>query len=105
MIKSFDKADIDWLHFIAANRDISLFPNLLSEYEKYNSFIGKIANDRTATTLQLYITGAYGKPGSEEADRIAINTLLPNRLENQICFKTKESIEALDFVGSEKYEF
>lgn len=42
----------------------------------------KIADDQTARTLQLYTTGAYGKPGSEQADNFAITALLPNRLEN-----------------------
>ena len=48
--------------------------------------VRKIANDRTALTLQLYTTGGYGEPGSEQADSIAITTLLPNRLEDQFCF-------------------
>ncbi len=104
-IKIFDSANIEWLHFIAGNRDNNLFPELFDEYKKYDIIIGKIANDRTAATLQLYIAGAFGEPGSEPADRIAIETLLPNRLENQFCFKTKKAISILEFIKSEKFGF
>ena len=104
-IKKFDSANKEWLHFIAGNRDSNLFPELFDEYKKYDIIIGKIANDRTAATLQLYIAGAFGEPGSETADRLAIETLLPNRLENQFCFKTEKAISILEFIKSEKFGF
>ena len=102
-IKKFDEANREWLHYIAANRDPELFQALIIEYEKYNAIIGKIANDRTAATLQLYLSGAYGEPGSESADAMAISTLLPNKLENQVCFKDETAISTLEFIKSEKY--
>ena len=104
-IKKFDSATKEWLHFIAGNRDSNLFPELFDEYKKYDIIIGKIANDRTAATLQLYIAGAFGEPGTETADRIAIETLLPNRLENQFCFKTEKAISILEYIKSEKFGF
>ena len=102
-ILSFEDANADWLHFVAANRREGLFPELLAETSQYDIVVGKIANDRTARTLQLYVTGAYGEPGSPEADSIAIATLLPNRLEDQFCFRTPAALERLLFEGSERY--
>lgn len=65
---------------------------------------GKIANDRTARTLQLYTSGGYGVPGSQAADDIAIMTLLPNRLEEQFCFCTEKAMQTLEFVRSDSYD-
>lgn len=104
-IFTFDSADAEWLHFVTANRRTDLLPDLKSKYENYDIIAGKIANDRTARTLQLYISGGYGEPGSEEADRIAIETLLPNRLENQFCFCNQKAIQTLEFIRGDHYEF
>ena len=98
----FSEADREWLHFVAANRRGSLFPELQEKLFAYDIIGGKIANDRTAQTLQLYIAGAYGIPGSEAADNIAISTLLPNRLQNQYCFKTQAAVNALHFLRSDE---
>ena len=103
-IKYFEEADVEWLHFVAANRDNSLFKNLLEKYKSYNVFVGKIANDRTAATLQTYISGLYGDIGSESADNTAIKILLPQKVDNQVCFKTNEAIECLEYIGNEKHE-
>lgn len=103
-IHIFEKADKEWLHFVAANRRNTLFPKLQQSYDIYNIIGGKIANDRTARTLQLYTAGGYGDPGTEEADGIAIATLLPNRLENQFCFRSDEAISSLEYIRSEKYD-
>lgn len=100
---SFSEADADWLHFVAANRRGDLFPELADAYKHFDVIAGKIANDRTARTLQLYVSGAFGEPGTSEADTIAITTLLPNRLEDQYCFLTPASIECLEYEGSEPY--
>lgn len=78
----FPSADKNWLHFVAANRRKVLFPEIKKQYAAFDIIGGKIANDRTARTLQLYTSGGYGNPGSAEADNIAIQTLLPNRLED-----------------------
>lgn len=103
-VYTFDSADAAWLHFVTANRRKDLFPNLASQYQKYDIIAGKIANDRTARTLQIYISGGYGEPGSDEADRIAIETLLPNRLENQFCFCNQKAIQTLEFVRGDRCE-
>lgn len=103
-IHMFEGADKEWLHFVAANRRIPLFPEIKNIYEKFDIIGGKIANDRTARTLQLYTSGGYGNPGSQEADDIAIMTLLPNRLENQFCFRSDKAIRTLEFVRRERYD-
>ena len=103
-VKYFAEADREWLHFVVSNRDNEYFPELANVYAKYNVIVGKIANDRTATTLQAYIENAYGEVGSIEADKMAIATLLPNKLEDQICFKTEEAVAALQYIRSEAYE-
>ena len=46
---------------------------------------------------------AFGTAGTEQADRIAIATLLPNKLDDQVCFTSQASVNALKYVGSEKY--
>ncbi len=102
---SFQGADEEWLHFVASNRRRILFPEVKKQYACFDIIGGKIANDRTARTLQLYTTGAYGEPGTEQADSIAISTLLPNRLENQFCFCNEKAIQALEYVRSERYEY
>lgn len=98
----FDGATRDWLHFVASNRRTDLFQALKKEIAKFDVIGGKIANDRTAQTLQLYIAGAYGEPGSEMADHIAIMTLLPNRLQDQYCFRSMRAIQSLQFIKGEE---
>ncbi len=101
----FQAADREWLHFVASNRRRVLFTDVQKQYADFDIIGGKIANDRTARTLQLYITGAYGEPGTEQADNIAISTLLPNRLENQFCFCNEKAVGMLEYVRSERYDF
>ncbi len=98
----FDAANIEWLHFVAANRNQSLFRNEILRLQKYNVIAGKIANDRTATTLQAYMDGVNGNPGDITADKITIEALLPNRLEDQYCFKTDDALCALKFIKCEQ---
>lgn len=40
----------------------------------------------------------------KEADDIAITTLLPNRLENQFCFRSAKAIQTLEFIRSDSYD-
>ena len=100
----FPDANRDWIHFVAANRKHGLFLDELREFNELDIIGGKIANDRTAQTLLLYIGGAYGRPGTELADNIAIQTLMPNRLKDQFCFRTENAISLLEFIRSEQYE-
>ena len=99
----FQTADTEWLHFVAANREPSLFPKLLAKYNTADIITGKIADDQTAKTLQQYIREFFGVPGSAEADQATIKQLIPDRLQDQFCFKTKDAINCLEFVRSESY--
>ena len=100
----FQKAGIEWLHFVAANRKASLFPMLLRKYSTIDIIGGKIADDQTARTLQIYISGeGAGKPGTPEADKETIKKLLPNRLHDQFCFRTREAVNCLEFIRSDRY--
>lgn len=102
-IKLFFNADVEWLHFVASNRNHRLFPEIQAEFQEYDIIGGKIADDDTAVTLNSYVTGLYGTPGDKEVDRFVINKLLPNRLEDQLCFRTDFSLDFLEFVRSEQY--
>ena len=102
-IHCFETSTLEWLHFIAANRDDSLFPDFLKQYDSFDIIGGKVANDNTAATLNSYITGEYGTPGSSQADNFTIDRLLPNQLTDQFCFRTIKSLSSLEFVRSERY--
>ncbi len=102
-IKYFYNADIDWLHFIVSNRKNNIFSHLLNQYSEYDIIGGKIANDITARTIQTYLNQGYGEPGSDIADRIIIELLLPDRLKDQFCFKNTKAISCLEFVKGDVY--
>ncbi|NHM16544.1 DUF3990 domain-containing protein [Eggerthellaceae bacterium zg-887] len=104
LFHAFRKADERWLHFVAANRRSDLFMPLLEDLSGCDVIAGKIANDQTARTLQLYVSEAFGKPGTEQADRLAVSALLPNRLSDQYCFRTEKAIGHLVFEGSDVCE-
>lgn len=99
----FDTADVNWLHYVAGNRDDSLFPDLIADLSSIDIIGGKIANDSTAATLNAYISGDYGTPGSDRADNFAISGLLPDRLKDQFCFRTLAAIQSLEFIESKRY--
>ncbi len=98
----FKNADVDWLHCVAAHRKKKMFIEVEQEMTKYDIIAGKIADDATNATLTAYLAGAFGTAGDKESDDFCIKRLLPNKLKNQYCFKTKAAIECLKFVESEK---
>lgn len=102
-IETFPDAGKDWLHFVAANRNKSLFPDLYQQFANVDIVGGKIANDNTARTLNAYVTGLYGTPGNETVDNFTILSLLPNRLEDQYCFRTAAATMSLEFIRSDRY--
>ena len=99
----FQTADEDWLHFVAANRNPDLFPGLIKRMSAFDIIGGKIANDNTARTLVLYIDGGYGTPGDSDTDSTVIRVLLPNRLQDQFCFRSVSAIKTLEFVRGDRY--
>lgn len=99
----FEEADLDWLHFVAANRDNSLFPRLIDKFARTDIVGGKVADDNTARTLTFYTQGDWGIPGTPETDALTLKALLPNRLKDQFCFRTPDAIASLEFVRCEQY--
>lgn len=102
-IEFFPDANLDWLHFVAANRNRELFQELFNALNSYDIVGGKIADDNTSRVLTGYVTGLFGTPGSEIADSFAIQSLLPNRLKDQFCFRTEASVKSLEFIRSDRY--
>lgn len=96
-IKYFETSDKDWLHCIVGHRADNSFPAAVREMADYDIIGGKIANDDTNTTIYAYILGAYGAVGSEKADEMCINLLLPDRLKDQYCFRTQKALDRLVF--------
>lgn len=70
--------------------------------QDYDVICGKIANDDTNATIVAYMNNIFGTMGSEQADRMCINLLLPERLQDQFCFRSNKSISMLNFLKSEK---
>lgn len=97
-IFDFKKPNKKWLHYVAGNRKKGIFEEELNELQEYDIVSGKIANDATNRVITAYINNVYGEPGSHFADRTAISLLLPNKLSNQIYFKTQAAVSCLKFV-------
>lgn len=98
----FQDADAEWLHCVVGHRRTDAFPMIVEKMKRYDVIAGKIANDATNLAIAAYLVGAYGMIGSEEADRICIGRLIPERLKDQFCFKTAKSLRCLAFEGSER---
>lgn len=95
-------ADADWLHCVVGHRKTNTFPAVVEEMKKYDVIAGKIADDATNVTILTYLVGAYGAVGSKEADSLCISRLIPERLEDQFCFRTVKGLQCLSFEGSER---
>lgn len=78
----FTGADREWLSFVAANRRGTHISG------DWDLIWGPVANDQTMQTLILYLDGYL----SEEE---TIARLLPQKLKDQIVFKTRMAIESL----------
>ena len=98
----YPAADVNWLHCVVGHRRNHSFPDLIEEMKPYDIISGKIANDATNITITAYLDGLYGEIGSESADSICISLLLPERLQDQFCFRTEKALKALKFEGSER---
>lgn len=70
--------------------------------KKYDIIAGKIANDNTNATIAAYMALAYGEIGTKQADDMCISLLLPERLQDQFCFRTDAALKSVKFVESEK---
>ena len=101
-IFAFETADVNWLHCIVAHRRKDVFVELRKQMESYDVISGKIANDDTNTTIMAYMGNVFGEMGSEQSDKMCISLLLPERLQDQFCFRTDKALSKLHFLKSEK---
>ena len=101
-IYDYPAADVNWLHCVVGHRRNRNFPDVVEAMKAYDIISGKIANDATNITITAYLDGLYGEVGSESADTICISLLLPERLQDQFCFRTVKALKTLKFEGSER---
>lgn len=101
-IMAYPNADAEWLHCIVAHRRKHTFLEIVEGMKKYDIIAGKIANDNTNAVIAAYMALAYGEIGTRSADEMCIGLLLPERLQDQFCFRTVKALENLEFIGSEK---
>ncbi len=96
-VHSFAGADAEWLHCVVAHRKNNFFKELVEKYESYDVIAGKIANDNTNATIVTYMSQAFGPVGTEQADNICVSLLLPERLKDQFCFRSRKALKNLKF--------
>jgi hypothetical protein len=94
----FETTDAAWLHCVCAFR--SGFSKAASPWEGYDIIAGKVANDDTNATIMFYLGQAYGEVGSDRAVNTALELLRPDALEDQICLKTQNAVERLEFIDA-----
>ena len=99
---TYETADADWLHCIVAHRKENSFTEIKTLMKDYDVIIGRIANDATNATIIAYMGNVFGAMGSEQADKMCISLLLPERLQDQFCFRSEKAIATLEFLKSEK---
>ncbi|MDR1016190.1 MAG: DUF3990 domain-containing protein [Coriobacteriales bacterium] len=102
-VKRFGRPDSEWLDFVLANRGFIEPGSREAQNASESAFdvvIGPVANDSVGTTLNLYVSGAYGKPGSDEAKRIAVELLLTQKSNNQVFFANPTAVDRLIFERS-----
>jgi len=80
----FGIPDRDWLRFIVTNR------KGLPILDSWDLSIGPVANDQTASVIDLFLDGMYDEDE-------AIRRLLPQKLKDQITFKTNTAIQLLEW--------
>lgn len=101
-VKIYSSTDEDWLHCIVGHRKVKTFSNIVQTLKQFDVIGGKIANDNTNATLTTYMAGGFGEVGTKSAEDICIRLLLPERLQDQFCFRTDEALRRLSYVESEQ---
>lgn len=81
-ILSFESANKEWLRFVAANR------RGRAGNDTWDAVCGPVANDQTMPTLMLFLDGFL-------TEDEAIARLLPQKLKDQIVFKTVAALSTL----------
>ena len=102
-IMTFPTANAEWLHCIVVHRSKKhSLKAIVDSMKNYDVICGKIANDNTNSTIAAYMNGIFGKIGSKSADDICVSLLLPERLQDQFCFRTDSALKCLTFIESMK---
>ena len=101
-IVTYETADADWLHCIVAHRQGAPFDELARKLADMDVIVGKVANDQTNATIIAYLAGVYGETGSASADELCIGLLLPERLQDQACFRSQKAIGCLVYRDCEE---
>ena len=84
-ILKFPSANKDWLHFVAADRSSSF------DTGNWDVVCGPVANDQTMPIIDLFLDGMYDEDE-------AIRRLLPQKLHDQIVFRSEAALSLLEFV-------
>lgn len=82
----FNKANVEWLRYISANRTGKNMDNNV-----YAVVTGPVANDQAIRTVNNYLKGYF-------SEDIAIQLLLPQRLKDQYSFRTERALDILEYV-------
>lgn len=105
---AFSTTDKLWLQFVAMNRldGRGEFENigLLQEILEKDIILGKVANDQTNETITAYLSSAYGPMDDDRAISFAVSLLHPERLTDQLCFRTERSLSNLVPVEVIRYD-
>lgn len=99
----FDDTNEDWLKCIVGNRT-ETHKSLADAWKNYEVITGKIADDDTALVINAYMAGVYGQIGTESAYKMAVKMFKPQKLKNQLCFKTENAIDKLTFIEYESWK-
>ena len=84
--KSFDGYAMDWLDFVVENRSNPNFSH------SFDIVIGNIANDNVGETVSYVVQGIITK-------EIALERLKFEKINNQVCFNTINSLKYLKYIG------
>ena len=82
-VLSFASPDLDWLHYVVANRSGR-------RTEPHDLVIGPVANDQAIRTVNDFQNGYF-------TAEIAIQILRPQKLKDQYAFKTEAALRLLHF--------
>jgi len=88
-IKISDKPDLEWLEFILKCRSDASYKHI------YDIVIGNIADDNVGETVSFVMNGIMRKED-------AVERLIVNKINNQICFCSEKSLEYLNFIREER---
>ena len=92
-MKVFENADMEWLHFVLANRKTR------NRTHNYDIVMGPTANDDTMVVINAYLDGLYGPIGNEDALKILLKNIEAEKLPGQIYFSSNEAVGLLTSKG------